>query len=448
MSTGNEIAKEGQMTIEISTASTRALPTRALPTSVLRFLLLLALLPLGACDYFEVTNPGPVQDKFLDDRAAHPAVVNGAVRALQDALNNVAYTTAAVTRELFPAGSTSSFGITPRQQQGILGFDDEHTGWLSHQRARAVAEAGYERFKEAIAPEPIDRYEPAGQIALWAGYAYRLLGENWCELTIDGGPAIPSSEALKHAERWFTTAHQTGQNLGKTELATAALAGRASVRAALGDWTGAVADAAQVPTGFVFNMKYFDLDTDQTNRIFWAGAGTPYKAHTVWRTVYQEYYQESKDPRVAWIDTGTNGDAAVMDLARVPFYSQQKHATRTSSIRLSSGREMRLIEAEARLTSGNWQEAINIINALRQATGVTEVTAANLEEAWTRLKRERGIELWLEGRRLHDLRRWKNGNIPGTLHQLELPGEASRLSPNQSLCYEIPKSERETNKNL
>lgn len=411
-------------------------------------LVLLALLFATACDFFEVTNPGPVQDRFLDDRAAHPAVVNGAVRALQDALNNVAYTTAAVTRELFPAGSTSSFGITPRQQQGILGYDDEHTGWLSHQRARALAEAGYERFKEAIAPDPIERYGPAGQIALWAGYAYRLLGENWCELAFDGGPAVPSGEALKKAESWFTTALQISQNLGKADQATAALAGRASVRAGLGDWAGATADAAQVPTEFVFNMKYFDLDTDQTNRIFWAGAGTPYKAHTVWRTVYQEYYLETSDPRVAWTDTGTNGDAAVMDLGRVPFFSQRKYASRTSAIRLSSGREMRLLEAEALLTSGKWQEAVAIINTLRQATGVAAVTAANLEEAWTRLKRERGIELWLEGRRLHDLRRWKTNNVPGTLHDLELPGEASKLSPNQSLCYEIPKSERETNKNL
>lgn len=89
-----------------------------------------------------------------------------------------------------------------------------------------------------------------------------------------------------------------------------------------------------------------------------------------------------------------------------------------------------------------------IINTLRQATGVAVVGAATPEEAWTRLKRERGIELWLEGRRLHDLRRWKAGNTPGVLHELELPGEASRLSANQSLCYEIPKSERETNKNL
>jgi hypothetical protein len=52
---------------------------------------------LGACD-FEVTNPGPVEDSFLNDPGAVPAVVNGMGRDLADALNWVSYTTAGVTR--------------------------------------------------------------------------------------------------------------------------------------------------------------------------------------------------------------------------------------------------------------------------------------------------------------------------------------------------------------
>jgi hypothetical protein len=253
---------------------------------------------------------------------------------------------------------------------------------------------------------------------------------------------------MKRGEAWFTTALEIGQNLNKQDIIHAAHAGRASVRLALGDWAGAATDAASVPTTFAFNMDYFDLDTDQTNRIFWAGAGTPYKAHTVWRTVYQQYYTETRDPRVAWTDTGTDGDAAVMDLGRVPFYRQEKHFRRTSPIRLSSGREMRLIEAEVLLNNSDWAGALTIINDLREAIGVVPVTASNLEEGWARLKRERGIELWLEGRRMHDLRRWQIGNAPGALDPLELPGDASRLSSTQTLCYAIPKSERETNKNI
>lgn len=43
------------------------------------------------------------------------------------------------------------------------------------------------------------------------------------------------------------------------------------------------------------------------------------------------------------------------------------------------------------------------INALRVAVG--PVGPSSLEEAWTRFERERGFELWLEGRGLGDLYR-------------------------------------------
>jgi hypothetical protein len=69
---------------------------------------LTALLALGC----EVTNPGPVQDEFLNDANGWTGVVNGAGRSLSDALDWKAYTTAAVTREIHPSGSTSNWGIT------------------------------------------------------------------------------------------------------------------------------------------------------------------------------------------------------------------------------------------------------------------------------------------------------------------------------------------------
>jgi hypothetical protein len=84
---------------------------------------------------------------------------------------------------------------------------------------------------------------------------------------------------------------------------------------------------------------------------------------------------------------------------------------------------------------------------LRTATGVQPVTAAVLQEAWTRLKRERGIELWLEARRLGDLYRWDEADAPGQLDAREVVSPASHLKQ-QDLCFPIPDSEWETNPNL
>lgn len=409
------------------------------------------ILAATACD-FEVTNPGPTDDAFLDNSQAHQAVANGAARMLYDALNEVAYTTSAVTRELFPAGSTSSFGISISQQAGLLQFDDEHIfdGWLSAQRARYIGESGFDRFAETHEGGN-SGYRPAVEAALYAGYASRLLGENWCEAAIDGSAIVSRDEVLKRAETWFTTAiDAAGATTSLATQKTAALAGRASVRVQLGDWAGAVADAAQVPTTFVFYARYEDAQQDQFNRTYFSGADQPYRAVTVWNTPYEGYYTATNDSRVPWNDTGLLGDASVgLVGARVKFFRQAKFPDRGSDIRLSSGYEMRLIEAEKKLKDGDMAGAMTIVNARRTALGLAPWAPANITEAWTNFKRERGIELWLEGRRLGDLYRWKATSTPGALDAKEAPGAAdSYLSASQSLCYPIPKSEREANPNI
>src|SRR5689334_16466936 len=125
------------MTTTISGTTVRAVPC-------LTSLVLAAL--LSACQ-LDVTNPGPIQADALNDPKAIPGVVNGAGRDLAEALNWVAYTGAAVAREIFPAGSTGSFGITPRQQNGKLTDDDGNDWWNQAQRARWTAEQGVERIK-------------------------------------------------------------------------------------------------------------------------------------------------------------------------------------------------------------------------------------------------------------------------------------------------------------
>ncbi len=400
----------------------------------------LAMVVAAACDT-KVTNPGPVQDAFLSDTSAFPALVNGAGRAVAQGINWVAYTGSAVAREVHPAGSTGSFGITPRWQQGILSDDDDdlNTHWEQSQRGRWLAEDAAKKLEAGKA-----RAALLAQVYLWAGYANRLLGENMCQAVIDGSAAQPRTVFLTRAEEWFGKAFNTGTG----DVKTAALAGRASVRVHLGKWAEAVADANQVPTAFNYNISYFDTGEDaQRNRIHWASANRPYRAHTQWNTVYQAYFTNTRDPRVSWLTTTNTGDAALECCGRVPWYPQQKHATPAAPIRLSSGREMRLIEAENQLRGGNWQGALQTINAIRTALNLPAWTAANEAEAWARLKRERGIEMWLEGRRLGDLRRWADANTPGALDPLELPGTASNLT-RQDKCFPISRSERETNPNF
>ena len=407
---------------------------------------------VAGCD-FKVTNPGPVPSENLDSRATAAGIVNGAGRDLSDALNWIAYTGGAVSREIFPAGSTGSFGISAQQQVGKLLDDDTNNYWQLAQRARFEAEDGANHLKGSLgAGFATDTL--AAKILIWAGYANRLLGENMCDAVINGGAKQASTVFLTRADSELTDALTIATAANSTKFINIAHAARAAVRLDLGKLTEALADAAGIPDNFVFAMPYFTTDQDQYNRIFWSTANQPYRAHTVWNTVYDQYYTDTKDPRVPWASDPNQavGDAAVLSLGRVTWHKEMKFAKQDAAINLSSGWEMRLIEAEAKLIGNDVAGAMTLINKHRVALGLQPWTATTLDEGWTALRRERGIELWLEGRRLNDLRRWKAANRPGTMSPLEQPGTGTNGAPSyltqQDLCFPIPTSEKQNNPNL
>lgn len=398
-----------------------------------------ALAFASACD-LKVTNPGPIQAVFLDDPAALTAIANGAGRDLAEALNWTAYTGAAVTKEVLPSGSTAAFGISVRQQLGILSNDDGGDWWDQAQRARWTAENGVVRIKRVLGTASANSATLA-QALIWVGYSNRHLGEHFCDCVIDGGPREEYTVYLQRAEAAFTEAITVATAANNATLRNVATAGRASVRLLRNNLAGASTDAAAIPNTFVYRIPYFVNTVAQYNRVYWASANQPYRAHTVWGTYYENYRRTTRDPRVPFDSSLTIrfGDAAVTSLGgQVRWYFQTKYPVREAPINLSSGWEMRLIEAEALLVGGNVPGAMTKLNERRLALNLAPWTAANATEAWVALKRERGIELWLEGRRMGDQRRWA---------ALSRPGESDDMT-GRNLCFPIPLSELETNPNL
>lgn len=434
---------------------TRETPNRTEPTTMAPRLdlrracaaaLLLAATALAACDT-KVVNPGRINDKYLEDQLAQPAIVNGAGRALASGINWVGYTGAAVAREIHPAGSTGSFGITPQWQRGQLETTDRDLNdqWEQTQRARWTAEHAAAVVEAAALSDTL-----LARSYIYAGFANRVLGDNMCDAVIDGSAKQANSEYWKRAEDYFTKAMAHGTAAQKQQ----AQAGRAQARIWLGKWTEAVADAQAIPTSFSYAIPYFDIgDQVQYNRIQWSVGTKPYRAHTEWNTWVEKYYADTKDPRVPYIKPldasgkEMEGDAAIECCGKVPWYPEAKYTSPASPIRLASGREMRLIEAEAKLRDGDFAGALTLINAVRTDAKAPAVTATTLVDTWTLLKRERAIELWLESRRLGDLRRWSAANTPGALDPLEQVGAQSHLTK-QDLCFPISPSEKDTNPNL
>ncbi len=422
---------------------------------------------LVACD-LDVTNPGPVQDTFLVTEEAQLGVVNGSGRALAEAMNYVAYTGAAISREITPSGSIGSFGISLRQQEGNLDATETGTHWSLSSRARWMAESGSVRMEEVYGSNKSSTSNYA-QILLYAGYANRLMGENFCCAVIDGGSAEAGTVYFDRALANFNEAIAVAAASGDADIATAAKAGRASVYASQAKWSDAVSDADAVLSAggdnFKYAIPYFTESTGVYNRIYYATSGLgPYRAGTVWHTAYEEYSQSTNDARVAFTYTekaggapwtpygGTeitieSGDATVNGKI-IPWLVQQKYDSRESGIRLSSAQEMYLIKAESALLSGSVADAVTNINAVRTLAGVDPITAADATEGWTMLKRERGVELWLEGRRLGDMRRWKATSAPGTYHTYETTNwEGTAYAP-AYLSFPISQGEMDTNPNI
>ena len=153
----------------------------------MRFVAAFGLLMLGTgC---EVTNPGPIQDEFLVQPESRAGLVNGAQRRLNEAIGWVGYTGAIVAREIMPGGQTGAYGHSVAAQGGHIqpGSYSGHFG--DAQQARFIAETAIQLFKDAAWQEGEGvEGDMVAQANIWAGYANRVLGENWCEAVINGGP--------------------------------------------------------------------------------------------------------------------------------------------------------------------------------------------------------------------------------------------------------------------
>ena len=416
-------------------------------TRLMAAVVLAGAVTISGCE-LEVVNPGPIADEFLDDQGSWPAILTGSRANLTRAMNVHITDGALRARELHisDVNDWNGFSYPAHIGQPVDDAPSYLSSWNAGQAARWIAEDLLRRAEGVLDPTAFASHPVVAQAQLWAGYANRVMGEYYCEAAFDGGPALPGSAWFERAEEHFTAAIATATASNQASVATAARAGRASVRVQLGDWAGAVQDAGTVQSPFRFDMTFA---TDADWRYY--NALSQSTGQTVWNTQFGDYYTQTGDPRTPWTDNGTVNSTVHPWEAGITWWVQQRHVELSSPVRLSSWQEMRLIEAEGLLRQDDLTGAMNLINSVRQAAPVADWPApASLDEAWGLLKRERGIEMWLEGRRLADLRRWAETATPGALMPEDLGGVANGgpdLS-NRALCLPITGTERERNDNI
>lgn len=395
---------------------------------------LAAAVTLGACSGFlDVTNPGPIENSKLQTSEAVPGFVTGMSGDLSNALDEIVRITAIASDELAHGGSYTGEGLWYR---GIIRPDDIDSQWSLMQRARWVAEAGVERMK-SLTDFPYDSDPAAARANLLAGFSNRLLGENVCQAVIDGGPAQSDSVHFQRAQGYFTEALRIAAAKNILDITNAAYAGRASVRASLGDWAGAVADAQKVPASFVYVSPFSTNSSRENNSL--VQETYVRREFTVYGTQWAQVF---KDPRVPWDTIYTNSSKVAVQKGqdgKTNYFRQRKYPDLGSDIPLAKGTEMLMLRAEERLRAGDVPAAFTLINQQRAQFQLPPLTApATITAAWQTFEKEYGAVVWLEARRLWQLRRWNAD--PGPAHSAFLDGRAT--------CIPISLTETQSNPNL
>lgn len=396
-----------------------------------------AVLVMGAVDacngFLEVKNPGPIADTDLDATTAVPGFVVGMSGDLSDALDEIVRIGGIASDDLNHGGSYGGEGLWVK---GLIHKEDINGHWALMQKARWTAENGVTRIKPLLGAD-YDTDSIAARANLLAGFANRILGENVCTTAIDGGPEQPNSVHFARAEANFTEAIRIANSKPFLSLVRAAYAGRAAVRAWQGDWTGAIADAALVPTSFVYVAFYSTNSARESNSL--VQETYVRREFTVWGTQWAKVFN---DPRVPWDTIYTTASKTAVQKGqdgKTNHFRQKKYPDLGADIPLAKGTEALMIRAEARLIAGDVPGAWVFVNQQRANYSLAALaTPASVAAAWPIFEKERGAVTWLEGRRLWDLRRWNADTGPAHNTFLDT----------RDKCIPISLQERQVNTNL
>lgn len=403
--------------------------------------LALALLAAGqaACgNLLEVTNPNSVQDDDLANPALAATLVNSALGQFECALAQYVVSAGVLSGEYINASAWLDIngwgwrGVELYTVPGGCPTNRDATALGAYtplQQARYMAESAIARIEAYPADAVPRRDERLGLLAAYAGYAYTLLGEGFCEMAVDQGPLLTPAQVLATAEERFTRAIASAQAANNTNLRHLATLGRARVRLDLGNLAGAAADAEQIPAGFVWNAEYATVDARRENRVFNLNRRNP------WLSVDPVAYGDltaggRPDPRVAVTSAGRNGHDGT-----TPHWWQNKYTAANAPIPMASWREAQLILAEARPA-----EAVAAINRLRASQSVPAVSAAEAADPRALVIEERRRQLFSEGQRLGDMLRYRVPFPAGNNHKGQAYGPVT--------CMPLPDQERLNNPNI
>ncbi len=396
-----------------------------------------ALSVLNACsEFLSVDNPNVIDADNIDPVADATTLANSAQQNFAAAygwqiMYSSWFTGEAEVAETFP--TRNEFGRRAvAASNGNLNADV----WTT----LALAAASSNLVLVLDLPNP-DTNINLARTALWRGYSFVLMAENFCSGTVESGPELTALELLDSAVVNLTRAITVGNAINTADsraLANAALVGRARAHLQAGRTSEASADATAVPAGFTFSLPYVD-DLAARNRL----SNRLYQFTVDRGSVSVAPAFRLSDPRLQFKAPGEH-TLTPQDPSSGPFYIQNKYPAFNANIRVASKLEADYIAAE----SGTTADQLALITARRSANGQPAYAGAtDASSVLTELMWQKSLDFWLEGRRIGDLRR-----NPTSMTALPVPG-AAYFKPGfapigSDVCYPLPTAERDNNPNI
>lgn len=415
-----------------------------------------ALLAIGTAACTDITaleqqNPGQVSAATLYVPSNAQLLVNGAISDFECAYTRYVAGSGLLVDELSAAiGSVDNFNYDGRRLltnasygTGACGANQQPPIYTTLSTARGSADTVLARlrvWKDADMPAGVNRTRLIGQASAYAGISLVLLGEGMCSAAVNLSPELTPAQLFTEAKLRFDSAVVSATAANDAATLNLALLSRARALLNLKQYAAAATDAARIPANFVANTGTDAVNLRRQNYVFLSINQNQWS--TVDASLRNLTINGAADPRVALTNTGRPGTAQGSVI-----WTPDKYSTLTTVMPIARYAEAQLIVAEARLEAGDLAgaaQAINVVRATRTGVPAYDATGQTAEQVRATLIEDRRRELFLEGRRLGDIRRY---NLPlSPAAGTPFPGGGG-VYGTQS-CFPLPDVERINNPNI
>jgi len=391
--------------------------TIAMNGSARRVVAVLTAFSFAACNtdkLLEVEFPGQIPTDQIGDPSLAAVLVRSVIGDFECAYSNYMSGSSVHSDEYETSNSNvplANWGertITADENDYSIGTCEGNFGMnLTLHTARFQSEETSKKLAAWTDQQVANRASLQAQAKIYGAYSYLLMGEGFCQVAFDGAAVQPPTAALTLAETKFAEGITFAQAASNTDMLNLARVGMARTKMDLKKWAEAATFASQVPAAYNKNV-----DRGQESNRRW---------NKLWRLAEQQgaytvatAYRNMNDPRVLVKDAGRGAFNS-----EVRLWVTTKYTALISPMRLASGIEANLIQAEALIQQNQVAQGMALINARRAAVSLTPLVAVTQADAINAVIDERRKELSFEGgHRLNDLLRykitWKTGSNPFT----------------------------------